>query len=164
MVFWKKVKVIGVVWAKILGRLTLRGWGSLWGQSSFVPWFSPYAFRDVSEADPEWFWINGFKRNSSSRDRAPKLRISLLLNSLDNFFLTLPSISSETCLILSFCVLGTVVFCASLLPGCSSWFSLLRASSFHLFLKTAICYGKITNNGEYWITFDYGNQLDNKLR
>ena len=71
------------------------GWGSLWESFSFVPWLVPYAFRDVSGMVREWPWICGFMRKSSRRDNASKKRSSVLLNSCDNFFVTLPSISSE---------------------------------------------------------------------
>ena len=82
-----------VVW---LWKMPASGWGSLRELSSFVPWFEPYAFRDVSGAVPEWPWISGFMRKSSRRDNAPKMRFSVLLNSWDNFFVSLPSISWET--------------------------------------------------------------------
>ena len=53
------------------------GWEPFRERSSFVPWFSPYVFRDVSGTDLEWPWISGFRINSSSRDRAPKMRLCL---------------------------------------------------------------------------------------
>ena len=110
------------------------GWGSLWEQSSFVlPWFSSYAYRNVSGAVPEWPWISGFRRNSWSSDREPKMQLSLPLNSLDSFFVTLHSIFSEVCVIVSFCDLGTFVICAKVFLGCFSWCSLLREASFRFF-------------------------------
>ena len=51
------------------------GWGSLWESSSFVHWFVPSVFRDISGADPEWTWTSGLKINSSSREGAPKVRL-----------------------------------------------------------------------------------------
>ena len=127
-----------VVW---LWETLVSGWGSLWESSSFVPWFLPSVFREVSGAVPEWHCIRGFRRNSSSRDRAPKMRLSVLLNSLVNFLVTLPSISSETWVIESSCDLGAVEFCAKLLLGCSSQFSLFRTASFRLLLWVAVLYG-----------------------
>ena len=44
---------------------------------------------------PEWPWKSGFMRKSSSRASAHSMRFSVLLNSCDNFLVTLPSISSE---------------------------------------------------------------------
>ena len=79
-----------------LRKMPASGWGSLWESSSFFPWFVPYAFPDASGAVPEWPWISRFMRKSSRRDRAPKMRFFVLLNSWDNFFVILPSISWET--------------------------------------------------------------------
>ena len=79
-----------------LWEMPASGWKSLWESSSFVPWFLPYAFLDVSGAVPEWLWISGFMRKSSSRDNAPNMRFSVLPNSWDTFFVTPPAISSET--------------------------------------------------------------------
>ena len=129
------------------------GWGSFWERSSIVPWLSPYVFRDVFGTDPEWPWIIGLRRNTSSRDRASKMRFSVLLNSWDNFFVSLSSIFSETCVIKSCCDLGKFVSRPWLLLRCSSWFYLWRAARFRLFLKITIAYGKITNSGEDRINF-----------
>ena len=60
------------------------------------PWFLLSVFRDISGADADWTWSSGFSRNSSSWERAPKKRLSVLLNSLDSFFVILASISSKT--------------------------------------------------------------------
>ena len=84
---------ICVIW---VWKMPAWGWGSLWESSSFVPWLALNAFRDVSGAVPECPWISGLMRKSSSRASAPSMRFSVLLNSCDNFFVTLPSISSET--------------------------------------------------------------------
>ena len=72
------------------------GWGSFWESSSFVPWFIPDEFRVGSGVVPEPPGSSGFIRKSSSLASAPKMRFSVLLNSFDNLFVTLPSISSET--------------------------------------------------------------------
>ena len=81
-----------VVW---LWNMPASGWRSLWESSSFVPWFVLYAFRDVPGAVSEWPWTGGCWRKSSERNSAPKM-LSVLVNSWDNFFVTLPSISLET--------------------------------------------------------------------
>ena len=114
------------------------GWGSLWESSSFVPWFSTFMFRNVPGTVSECVRICWFKRNSSNLDRAPKMRDSVLLNSWDSFLLTLPSISSETCVIYSSLILGTDVFRDWPLLGFSSCVSLATAANFRLFLNVAI--------------------------
>ena len=76
-----------VVW---LWERLASGWGCLWESSSIAPWFVPSVFRDVFGADPEWPWISGFRRNSPSRVRALKMRLSVLLRFLDSSFVSLP--------------------------------------------------------------------------
>ena len=120
-----------------LWKMLASGWGSLWESSSFVPWLEIYVFRDVSGAVPEWPWIRGFMRKSSRRDNAPNMLFSVPLNAWDNFFVTVPSISSDTRVKLSSCDLGTFEFYAKLLPGCPSKFSLFNAANFLLFLRVA---------------------------
>ena len=71
------------------------GWGSLLERPPNGSRFSKSLFWDVSGTVPESVRTCGFKINSSNFDRAPKLAV--LLNSWDSFLLTLPSISSETC-------------------------------------------------------------------
>ena len=118
------------------------GRGSFWESSSFVPWLALNAFRDVSGAVPEWPWVSGFIRKSSSLASAPRMRFYVLLNSFDSLFVTLPSISSETWVIQSSCDLGALEFCAKLLQEWSSQFSLFNAANFFLF-RVVIFYGKI---------------------
>ena len=78
--FW--ARVFCVIW---LRKMPASGWGSLWESSSFVPWFSTFVFRNVPGTVPERVRICWFKRNSSSLDRAPKMRDSVRLNSWDSF-------------------------------------------------------------------------------
>ena len=72
------------------------------GQGSFREWspvgsrFSELLFLEFPGTATEQVRTCGFGRNSSSLDRAPKIRDSVRLNSLENFLVTLPSISSET--------------------------------------------------------------------
>ena len=82
-----------VVW---LVKMPVSGWNLLCQSVSFVPWLILNAFRDVSGAVPEWPWFSGFMRKSSRCANAPSMRFFDLLNSHDSFFVTLPSISSET--------------------------------------------------------------------
>ena len=96
-----------VVWPR---KMPASGWESLWESSSFVPWFSTFVFRNVPGTVSKCVCICWFERNSSNLDRAPEMRDSVLLNSWDSFLLTLPSISSETCVMFSSLILGTDVF------------------------------------------------------
>ena len=118
-------------------RRAASGWGSLWESSSFAPWFILNTFRDASGVVPEWPWISGLMRKASSRPSAPSMRFSVLLNSCDNFF----SDSSLNFLwnlgYVVFLWSGNFEFCAKLLLGCSSQFSLIRAASF-LLVRVAI--------------------------
>ena len=57
--------------------------------------------------------------------------------------MTLPSISSETCVIYSALILGTDVFREWPFLGCSSCVSLVTAANFRLFLNVAIFEGKM---------------------
>ena len=103
--------------------------------------FSTFVFRNVPGTVPECARICWFKRNSSNLERVPKMRDSVLLNTWDNFLVTLPSISSETCVIYSSLILGTDVFRDWPFLGCSSCVSLVTAANFRLFLNVAIFEG-----------------------
>ena len=72
------------------------GWAFHWESSSFVPWFAPSVIRSVYRVIPEWQCISWFWRKSSSRDRAPQIRLSVSVNSWDNFLVCLPSSSFDT--------------------------------------------------------------------
>ena len=124
-----------VVWPR---KMPASGWGSLWESSSFVPWFITFVFRNVHGTVPECVRNCWFKRNSSDLDRAPKMRDSVLLYSWDSFLVTLPSISSEICVIYSSLILGTDVFRDWPFLGYSSWVSLVTAAIFRLFPNVAI--------------------------
>ena len=140
-----------VVWPR---KMPASGWGSLWELSSFVPWFSTFVFRNVPGTVPECVVICGFKRNSSNLDRAPKMRDYVLLNSWDSFLMTLPSISSENCVIYSSLILGTDVFRDWPFLGCSSSVYLVTAANFRLFLNVAIFLKeKMLPSYEDWISF-----------
>ena len=75
---------------------------------------------------------------------------SVLPISWDSFLVTLPSISSETCVIYSSLILGTDVFLDWPFLGCSFCVSLVTAANFRLFLNVAIflkakCYAVMKN-------------------
>ena len=144
------------------------GWGSLWESSSFVPWFSTFVFRNVPGTVSECVVICGFKRNSSNLDRAPKMRDFVLLNSWDSFLVTLPSISSETCVIYSSLILGTDVFRDWPFLGFPSCVSLVTAANFRLFLNVAIflkgkCYAVIFFLSLFLSPFHVFNSLRHTL-
>ena len=80
----------------------------------------------------------GSKKNSSTLDRTPKMRPSVLLNAWDSFLVTLPSICSETWFMYSSSVLGSDVFRDWPFLGYSSGVSLAAAASFFLFFNVAI--------------------------
>ena len=85
-----------VIW---LWKRPTSGWGSFWESSSFDPWLVLNALRDGSGVVPEWPCSSGFIRTPSRRANAPSMLFFVLLNSFDNLFVTLPSISSETSVI-----------------------------------------------------------------
>ena len=70
--------------------------GSSEGRSPLVSRFSRSLFLEVPGTATEQVRTCGFRRNSSSFDKAPKILDSVLLNSFESFFVTLPPISSET--------------------------------------------------------------------
>ena len=120
-----------------------------------------YAFRDVSGADPERPWINGFRKNSSSQERAPKMRFSVLLNSLVSLLLCyFSSVFLGDLRDINFLWSGNNCVPYLVTPGSFFLFFLLRAAIFCLFVRVAIVYGKIANNGER-ITFYLWNQVVN---
>ena len=135
-----------VIW---LPKMPASGWGSPWEWSSFVPWFSTFVFRNVFGTVPECVSIRGFRIDSSNLDRAPKMRDTVRLNFLDSFLVTLPSISSEICVIYSSLILGTDVFRDWPFLGFSSCVCLLPAANFLLsvsqcgYLSKGKCYAVI---------------------
>ena len=73
--------------------------------------FSELLFLDVPGTATEQVRACGFRRNSSSLDKAPKMRDSARLNSWESFLVTLPSNSSETWVMYSSAIPGLSVFC-----------------------------------------------------
>ena len=113
---------------------------------------------------PESVRICGFKKKSSKLDRARKMRGSVLLISWDNFVLTLPSISSETCVLYSSLILGTDVFRDSPFRGCSFYVSLETAANFRLFLNVAtFLRGKCSTMVKIEFFFNF-NELESTLK
>ena len=113
------------------------GQGSFRERSPVGSPFSELLFLDVPGTATEQVQTSGFRRNSSSLDKAPKMRDSVQLNSWENFLVTLPSISSETWAMYSSAIPGLSVF--------SDWSFLVfsgvfleTAANFLLFLNVAI--------------------------
>ena len=99
--------------------------------------FSELLFLDVPGTATEQVRTCGFRRNSSSLDRAPKIRDSVRLNSFESFLVTLPSISSETWEMYSWDNSESSVFCDRLFLAFSG-VSLETAANFLLFLSVAM--------------------------
>ena len=109
------------------------GMGSPWEYSPAGSRFSKTSVRHVPGTIPENVRTCGFMINSSSLDRASKLRHSVLLKSWDGFLVTLFSISSGICVVYSSKIPGTDMLCDRLLL----WFSgvtLETAAKFRFFL------------------------------
>ena len=82
----------------------------LLGAVSFLPWFCWIEFTDASGTGPQWTRDCVFRQKSSSLNRALTLRLSVQLNSWDNFFVTLPSIAHDTWKPKFYFLLGGFVF------------------------------------------------------
>ena len=95
--------VVAIFWARVLCHLAVEdacvrmrvSLGVILIRSLACTKYDPGRLRSGSRAVPEWPWISGFMRNTSRRANAPIMRFSILLNSYDNFLVTLPSISSQ---------------------------------------------------------------------
>ena len=94
-------------------------------------------FLDVPGTATEQVRFCGFRRNSSSFDRAPKIRDSVPLNCLEIFLITLPSISSETWEMFFWAISGSRPF-GDWLFLVFSGVTLETAASFFFFLKVAM--------------------------
>ena len=95
----------------------------------------------VRGTDTEQVRTCGFRRKSSSSDKAPKKRDSVRLNSFESFLVTLPSISSETWEMYSWAISGSSVFCDWPFFVFSG-VSLETAANFLLVLKVAMILGE----------------------
>ena len=117
---------------------TTSGQGSFSERSPVGPRFSESLFLlDVPGTATEQVRTCGFRRNSSSSDKAPKIRDSVCLNSFERFLVTLLSISSETWEMYSCAIPGSSVFCDCLFFVFSN-VSLQTAANCLLFLKVAM--------------------------
>ena len=92
---------------------------------------------DVPGTPTEQVRTCGFRRNSPSLDKAPKIREPVRLNSFENFLVTRSSISSEIWEMYSWAISGSSVFCERLFLVFSG-VSLETAANFFFFLKVAI--------------------------
>ena len=131
------------------------GLGSFRERSPVGSRFSESLFRDVPGTVLEQVCTCGFRRNSSSFDKAPKIRDSVRLNSWASFLVNLPSISSDTWVMYSSVIPRTNVFCdwPFLALFCVS---LETAANFRLFHTVAIMWnGEKLNSFEDWIWVFY---------
>ena len=124
-------------WPESWEEYTTSGQGSFRGRSQLSSRFSELLFLDVPGTAMEHVRTCGFRRNSSSSDKAPKIQDSVRLKSFENFLVTLPLISSETWEVYTWTNSGSSVFWALLFLVLSVVF-LETAASFLLFLKVAI--------------------------
>ena len=70
-----------------LSETPISGRWSIWKQSTFVSWFPLFESQDISRTGLRWTWACWFRRTSFNLDRAPKMRLSVQLNSWDVFLL-----------------------------------------------------------------------------
>ena len=115
---------------------TTSGQGSFRERSPVCSRFSELLFLEVPATATEQVHTCGCRRNSSSFDRAPKIRDSVRLNSFESFLVTLPSIPSETWEMYSWANSGSSVFCDRLFLVFSG-VSLETAANFLLFPNVA---------------------------
>ena len=129
----------------------ISGWDSFCERSSFLSWFSPFEFRDITRTMPEWTRPCGCRKSSSGVGRAAILWLFILRYSWDSFFVTLTSNSVDNLVKYFSWTLGTFEFRAWLFFRCLSWLFFLMAASF--FLTVAVVRaGEIFNNNENcWI-------------
>ena len=139
---WRKMELLREVssWFEPAEELAWQTENSTSGKRSFKEQspvssrFSESLFRDIPGTNPEQVRTCGFRRNSSSFDKAPKIRDSVRLNSWDSFLVTLSSISSDTKVMYSSVIPGTNLF--------RDWLflapSLETAANYCLFLSFAI--------------------------
>ena len=99
--------------------------------------FSESLFLDVPGTATEQVRTCGFRRNSWSLDRAPKIRDSVQLSSFESFLVILPSIFSETWEVYCWANSGSSVFCDRLFVVFSG-VSLETAANFFLFLNVTM--------------------------
>ena len=116
---------------------TTSGQGSFKERSPKGSRFSVLLLLDVPGTAAEQVRTCGFRTNSSSLDKATKMRDSVRLNSWEIFLVTLPSISSENWVMYSSVNPWLNVFCEWLFLVLSG-VSLETADNFLLFLDVAI--------------------------
>ena len=111
---------------------------------------------DVPGTATEQVQTCGFRRNSSSLDKAPKIRDSVWLISFQKILVTLPWISSKTWEMYFWAVSGSSVLCDWVFVVFSDVF-LDTAAEFLLFLKVALKLRENSVSCEGWIDFNFYN-------
>ena len=133
------------------------GQGSFREQSSVGSRFSELLFLDVLGTATEQVQTCGLRSNSSSLDKAPKIRASIRLKSWESFLVTLPSISSETWVMHSSAIGEINVFCDWLFLVFSG-VSLEVVADFLLFFNVAIILREKLVSCEDCIDFNFFNK------
>ena len=87
------------------------GQGSFAERSPLASGISESLLLDVPGTATEQVRTCRFRRNSSSLDKAPKILVSVPLNSFESFLVTLLSIDSETWEMYFWAISGSSVFC-----------------------------------------------------
>ena len=108
---------------------------SFWKRSPVGCCFSKFLFRQFSGTVADYAWNCVLRRSSWRLDRAPRMWLSVLLNSWYICFITLLFISSNTPVIYPSVILETAEFRDLLFLGDSSWLSLATAANFFLSLR-----------------------------
>ena len=116
---------------------TTSGQGSSRERSPVGSRFSGLLFLDVPRKATEQVRTCGFRKNSLSLDKAPKMHDSVRLTFRESFLVTLPSIFSETWVMYSSAIPGLSVLCDWLFLVFSG-VSLETAANFLLFINVAI--------------------------
>ena len=111
--------------------------GSFKKRSPVGSQFSEFSFPDVHGTATEQVRLCGFRRNSPRSKKAPKIRGSVRLTTLESFIVSLSSISAETWEMHSWAIPGSSVFCDWLFLEFSD-VSLETAANFLSFLNVAM--------------------------
>ena len=124
--------------------------------------FSELLFLDLPRTATEQAWTYGFRRNSSSSDKAPEMCDSFWLNSRKSYLVTLSSLSSEIRVMYSSAIPGLSVFCDWLFLVFSG-VSLETAPNLFLFLIVAIILRELLVSCEVLIGFLFFQRIDDVL-
>ena len=148
-------------WSESFRLLVWQAENTTSGQGSFMEVGSRFfelLFLDIPGPATKQVRNCGLRKNSSSLDKATKMRDSVRLNPLESFSVTLPSTSSETWEMYSWAIPGSSVFCDWRFLVFSA-VSLETAAKFLLFLNVALTLREELVSCEEWIDFYFFNKL-----